>query len=176
MGLQKLREFPLKCPYCGGQMNVEVYLYEIPYIGPVLITVMNCPHCGFRRREVSVTEVGEAVKIKVRVTGEEELRYLVVKSSTASVYIPDVGLEYTPGPYAQGVITTVEGILHEFMSALEVICREGGERCKEVRRWLDNAIEGRASFTLVLCDPEGKSNVFGRVERGSMDEECPSLH
>ncbi|MEN2999298.1 MAG: ZPR1 zinc finger domain-containing protein [Acidilobaceae archaeon] len=175
MGLQKLREFPLTCPYCRGEMNVSVYLYEIPYVGPILITVMNCPSCGFRRREVSVAESGEALKIKVRVEGEEELKYLVVKSSTASVAIPEAGLEYVPGPYAQGVITTVEGILHEFLGALEVICQERRERCEEARKWLNEAIEGKARFTLVMCDPEGKSNVFGKAERSSMDVECPSL-
>ncbi|MCS7107239.1 MAG: ZPR1 zinc finger domain-containing protein [Acidilobaceae archaeon] len=174
MSLQKLREFPLACPYCGGQMGVSVYLYEVPYVGPILITVMSCLSCGFRRREVSIAEAGEPVKTKVRVKGEEELRYLVVKSSTASVLIPEMGLEYVPGPHAQGVITTVEGILHEFLGALDVICQEG-ERCERARRWLEEAIEGKVGFTLIMCDPEGKSGVFGQAERGPMDSECPSL-
>ncbi|MCX8195494.1 MAG: ZPR1 zinc finger domain-containing protein [Acidilobaceae archaeon] len=169
-----LREFELNCPQCGNKVKASVYAYEVPYLGPLLISVVKCESCGFRRRDVETAEAGEPVKIKVKVRGEKELRYLVVKSAKASVAIPEAGLEYTPGPYAQGYITTVEGILHEFLGALDVTC-EGG-RCEEIRRWLNEAVEGRVEFTLVICDPEGKSRVVGEAERGAIDEECPLLH
>ncbi len=166
----------VRCPACGQRtLELSEYIYEVPYFNKIIITSGTCRSCGFRYRDVRLAEATGPKKIVVRVKGEKQLRYLLVKSAMAAVYIPEKGYEMVPGPASQGFISTVEGILHRFMEALELVCRDSWERegCRDNKEWLENAIEGREEFTLVICDYEGTSKVLGEdVEEKPLDEEC----
>ncbi len=166
----------VRCPVCGREtLELKEYLYEVPYFGRILIASGTCSNCGFRYRDVRLAETTKPKKIIVKVRGERELRYLLVKSAYAYLYIPEVGYEMIPGPASTGFISTVEGVLHRFREALEVACRgeEDTEKCREHYRWIDEAIEGRREFTLIICDYEGASKVVGEnVVEEELDREC----
>ena len=167
----------VRCPSCGNMALVlETYLYKVPYFGDIVIDRGACSECGFKYRDVRVAEAGSPKKIVVKVRGEQELRYLVVKPSNASILIPERGYESVPGPYSPGYITTVEGILNGFLEALKIVCGDLNEgRCKEHATWLSRAIEGLESFTLIICDYEGAGRIIGdRVVVEDLDETCKS--
>jgi len=163
-----------RCPVCGREtLEVKEYLYEVPYFGRILIATGKCSNCGFSYRDVRLAETTKPKKIVVKVNGEKELRYLLVKSAYAYLYIPEVGYEMVPGPASTGFISTVEGVLHRFKEALDIACKEGGEDCERHYKWLEEAIEGKRPFTLVICDYEGASKVIGdNVVETELDEEC----
>ena len=167
------------CPVCGKKtLRIRVYLHEISYFGKILITVGRCSSCGYTFRDVRLAEATEPKKITVRVEGERQLRYLLIKSAATSVAIPEREYEMIPGPASMGFITTVEGILHRFLEALEMGCSaEDADKdiCDREKKWLERAIEGLERFTLVLCDYEGGSAVRGDeeyVSTGPLDEFC----
>ena len=171
----------LRCPVCGAKaLEVEEYIYKVPHFGVIILTSGTCRNCGFKYRDVRTAEAGRPKKIVVRVEGEEELRYLVVKSAMAAVKVREQGYEVKPGPASTGFISTVEGLLMRIEEALEIACKDptaDREACRRHREWLAKAREGKAPFTLVICDPEGASKVAGEkaVEEG-FDEECRSLY
>ncbi len=169
-----LYEGKARCPVCGREtLQLREYLYEVPYFGRIIITSGVCSNCGFRYRDVRLAETTKPKKIVVRVDGEKELRYLLVKSAYAYLYIPETGYEMIPGPASTGFISTVEGVLHRFREALEIACKDNGEECRRHFEWIYEAIEGRRPFTLVICDYEGASRVVGEnVEEMELDEEC----
>jgi len=175
-GPVKILEYKSKCPYCGlDSLTVSEYIYNTPFMGSVLITTSICLECGFKHRDVSSLDADNPSKIKVRVLGERELRYMVVKSSSASVKILETGLEYIPGPYSQGYITTIEGLLYEFQEATTIACRDAEDRdkCTSIIEWINKAIDGLVEFTLILCDPSGKSKIYGdNVIEELFDQEC----
>ncbi len=184
-GLEKLLGSPIRepillhsgrvrCPVCGRQtLELKEYLYEVPYFGRILISTGKCANCGFTYRDVRLAEVTRPKKIVVKVSGDRELRYLLVKSAYAYLYIPEVGYEMIPGPASTGFISTVEGVLHRFREALDIACKDGGEECERHYKWIDEAIEGKRPFTLVICDYEGASKVIGEnVVEEDLDEEC----
>ena len=167
------------CPICGKKtLKVSVYLYEVSYFGKILLFSGECSSCGYKYRDVRLAESQAPRKIIVRVEGERQLRYLLIKSAATAVIIKEREYEMVPGPASTGFITTVEGILHRFKEALNVIC--GGEGagstvCEEEREWLDRAIEGKEKFTMILCDYEGGSAVKGEKEYVTvepLDEDC----
>ena len=165
-----------KCPSCGlYTLSVSEYMYSVPYFGGIVLSVGTCTNCGYRYRDVRLAEATEPKKIIVKVEGEGELRYLLIKSAMATLYIPEKGYEMHPGPASTGFITTAEGGLHRFLEVLEILCREKSddEPCRENREWLRSAIEGKQKFTLIICDSEGTSKVVGdKVEVRELDEEC----
>ncbi|MEB3851458.1 MAG: ZPR1 zinc finger domain-containing protein [Desulfurococcales archaeon] len=175
-----LVEETVVCPACGKRsLVIREYLYEVPYFGKIVLGEGRCSNCGYHYSDVRVAEASEPKKIIVKVHGEKQLRYLLVKSATAAILIPEKGYEMVPGPASMGFISTVEGVLHRFLEVLEVACsgREEDQACLENRRWLERAIEGLERFTLVICDFEGTSRVVGDdVAEEPIDEECRRLH
>ncbi len=171
----KIAEYILNCPYCNNlTFKVEEYIYEIPVFGKILLSVGLCPTCEFKRRDVGVLEEKGPKKLVLKVRGEKELRYLVVKSAKASILIPEIALEYTPTMYSYGYITTVEGILHEFQQATLIACaNEQSQQCKDILLWLERAINGEIEFTMIICDFDGLSKIVGEtVVEKELDEEC----
>ncbi|MCS7099076.1 MAG: ZPR1 zinc finger domain-containing protein [Sulfolobales archaeon] len=150
----------IKCPQCGElSLNVVARLVDIKYFGKVIIESGRCSSCGFVYGDVYVAEYGEPKKIEVKVTRESG-DYLVIKSSTATVVIPELGVEISPGPAAQGYITTARGILENVAEVLSAMCREGGEGCHRRLEEVNRALRGEADFTLIIEDPLGKSAVY----------------
>jgi zinc finger protein len=175
-----LAEEKAVCPSCGKPtLVIKEYLYEVPYFGKIVLSEGRCSNCGYKYSDVRVAEVSEPKKIIVKVSGERELRYLLVKSAMAAVLIKEKGFEMIPGPASVGFISTVEGILHRFLEAVFVVCSSQPESvaCRENKQWLERAIDGKEKFTLVICDYEGTSKVIGEnvIETG-IDEECMRLY
>ncbi len=155
---QKLFETRVKCPSCGhDELVVEDYLYEIPYIGKIVLSTGRCRRCGYRFNDVRAAEAKDPRLLKLRVETPDDLNVLVVRASTASIEIPELGLLMEPGPASQGFITTVEGVLERFREVLELLCREDGEECRARLEELEKAKRGEKPFTLVIRDPEGVS-------------------
>ncbi len=169
----KIFESIARCPVCGGEsLKVSVYMYTIPYFGNVVMSIYLCGNCGFKSSDVGVLEEGRPKKVTVKIRGGGGLRYLIVKPSRASIRIPEVPLEYTPGPYSTGYITTVEGILYEFQEAVSIACQQAETpECPKILDWLKRAIEGAVEFTLEMCDYEGTGKIVGEeVVETSIDE------
>ena len=165
----------VRCPSCNTQsMKMETFLYNVPHFGNIILDKGECARCGFKYRDVKVAEASEPKKLIVRVRGERELRYLVVKPSTTLIYIPERGYESIPGLYSPGYITTIEGILGSFLEALNIICGESEDRgCKKHLQWLTRALKGEEQFTLVMCDYDGTGKILGEnVEVENLDKEC----
>ncbi len=168
----------LRCPVCGKNLfNLKIYLYNIKNFGNILMTVGKCSACGFKTVDVKLAEPTPPKKITVRVEGDEQLRYLVVKSAYSAVIIPEREYEMIPGPASVGFITTIEGLLYRFEEAVKVACkgRESSVECRREIEWIRRAIDGREKFTIIICDFEGGSKVRGNPEfvvEEPLDEIC----
>jgi len=162
--LQKIGEMETRCPACGSRgLVIEDYLYDMPGVGRVILSTGKCRFCGYRYTDVRVAEAKEPRRIIYRVEGLEDLNALVIRASTATIRIPEIGAEMKPGPAAQGFITTIEGVLHMFRDVLEFLCRDRKDRvCAEKLEWLNRAIDGKEEFTLIIEDPDGVSVIKGK--------------
>ncbi len=170
-----LYEGLITCPICNRKsLRLKEYLYEVPYFNKILITTGKCSNCGYTYRDVRLAEVTKPKKIVAYISGEEELRYLLVKSAYAYLSIPEKGYEMIPGPASQGFITTIEGVLHRFMEALNLACKNAVDNnCVDNRKWIEEAIEGKREFTLIICDYEGASKIIGeKVVEENLDKYC----
>lgn len=85
---------------------------------------------------------------------------MVIKSSTARIEIPELGVTIEPGPSAQAYISTVEGILYRVLDVLEAFSTEKRENYEAKRGEIMNAINGKIRFTFILEDPYGNSLII----------------
>jgi zinc finger protein len=152
---------------CGKESSLvvsEIY-YEFPGFGSVYLLSAICRNCGFKHTDVmEVNPHQDPLRITVVVEGPDDVNHLVVRSSYATIKMPELGVTITPGPYAQGVISTIEGFLHRAREIVEFLAsneldEEQMRKCSETLDKLTAAIEGRLKFTFIIEDPSGLSTV-----------------
>ena len=153
----------ISCPSCGNEINVVTALYDTPYFGKILITSMSCD-CGFRHSDSFSAEIKDPVRFKLEVN-RDTLFSKVVRSTSATLRIPELGLTMEPGPASQGFITNVEGVLIRFQEIVEMAKRwnsdseDAVKRCEYILEKLKKAMEGEEMLTLILEDPYGNSAI-----------------
>jgi len=171
--IQKIWTLTTTCPVCGKkELIVEDYLYEMPLVGKVLISVSKCKNCNYKHNDVRAVDSHGPQRISFKVNEPQDLGVLVVRSSSATIKIPDLGIEITPGPAAQGFITTIEGILDRILDALSVMKNDPEMRerdIKEKEEEILKAKKGQKRFTLIIEDPEGVSRIISeRAEKEAL--------
>lgn len=146
------------CPTCGEQsFYIVEFSYKTPYFGEILVISGKCSKCGYRYFDIVNLEEHEPVRFVLKVNDEVDASSLVVKSQTALIIIPELGVMIEPGPASQAYITTVEGILYKVLDVLELYKDENIEKYAKQRELLEKAIKGKIKFTLILEDNYGNS-------------------
>lgn len=97
----------------------------------------------------------------------------ILRTSTATVLLPELGAVIDPGIDAPYFITNVEGLLSRIEDALErirvlKISQEGEGEIVKIKRLIREIKEGRRGLTIIIDDPTGLSDIFappGKVIR-----------
>jgi zinc finger protein len=157
-----------KCPICKeNALNLIQKEYEIELYGPAILLTALCENCKFAYRDVLLLTSSEPNVMKLKVTSEE-LNAKIVKSSTATILIPELKIKITPGPASEGYITTIEGILNRIEEAAKLILSSlkglRKERCKKFLEEIQKAKDGKKIFTFIIKDPYGKSAIIPKKE------------
>ena len=149
------------CPSCGNNsFSLVEFSYKTPFFGEILILSGKCSKCGYRYFDAVNLEEHRPVRFVLRVRDVKELNSMVIKSSTARIEIPELGVTIEPGPSAQAYISTVEGILYRVLDVLEAFSTENRENYEAKRGEIMNAINGKIKFTFILEDPYGNSLII----------------
>lgn len=161
--LKELYRTTIECPVCRTKsLEYAEYLYDVPRIGKTVLSTGKCKKCGFKTNDARILEATKPKKIIIHVTSPNDLNILIVKSSSTRVILPELGIDIKPGPASQGYITTIEGVLHRVKEVLESVCtyeEVNKEACEKRLEEVEEAIDGKKSFRLIMLDPEGVSAV-----------------
>ena len=163
--LKLLKEEVVRCPICKKEaMKISIYSYEIPLIGPVVMIVGKCKECGYKFVDIKTLERKGNQKIEFKVKEKNDLNVLLLRSSTATLQIPELQVEISPGPVSQGFLTTVEGVLNKIKDIIEFLCKDAENEkekreCNERLKRLQEMLEGKREFMIIIKDPEGYSKI-----------------
>jgi len=165
----KTRQIPeVKCPVCGVQSLTEQEAkHDVDHFGPVLLTTIVCANCGFKHGDVTCLNVQEPSSISASIEALEDLKMSVVRSSNATIQIPELGVLITPGPIAEGFISNVEGVLERVEQVTRMLVRDPKKRDRAERflQRIKEARDGSIKFTLIIKDPLGNSAIIAKDER-----------
>ena len=162
--MDKLEHQP--CPICHEkQLTLIEDEQEIPYFGKVFLFSMECAACKFRKADVEAAARKEPTKYTLEVDSEEDMKIRVVKSSEATVKIPQMKMSVTPGPVSEGYISNIEGVLTRFEKVIEDeketaededVKKQAQKLLKKLRRvkW------GQEKLKIILEDPSGNSAII----------------
>jgi zinc finger protein len=154
---------PGPCPCCNTEIK---YLYKtenIPYFSDILIISAICPACGYKYVDTQLLKHGEPVRYTVAIGSEEDLAIRIIRSMSASIEIPELGVRIDPGPVCQGFVSNVEGVLDRIETVVKGALRWGTDAERENAAALLADIErvkrGTMPVTLILEDPGGNSGI-----------------
>jgi len=135
--------------------------YEVEHFGSVLLGVATCQNCGYKHTDVTTLTAHEPTVLSAKINSVDDLNIHVVKSGTATVNIPEFQATITPGPYSEGYISNVEGVLSKIEDALTfMLSSASGRSLQKGERMLKKirvAREQKPHFTFVMKDPFGNS-------------------
>ncbi len=151
------------CPVCKvkGSLELKTKTEEIPYFGEIMESTVQCEECGFKHSDVICLEVKEPVKYILKI-GKDKMSKRVVKSQTATISIPELGLKVEPGPQSQGFVSNVEGILERFDKAVNTALSwaeddVSKQNAIKIMEKMEEIRNGDNVATLILEDPFGHS-------------------
>jgi len=153
------------CPLCHEKALILTEREtEVPYFGKVYLFSMTCTSCKYHKADVEATEQKEPVKYEFEISGEDDMKVRVVKSSEATVKLPHIAT-ITPGPASQGYVTNIEGILNRVKYQIESAKEteedeEDKKKAKNLLKKLLNITWGKEKQRLIIEDPSGNSAVI----------------
>ena len=167
--LESIIEQP--CPICSSNSGITMNVHnsEIPYFGEHTQMTMLCDFCGWRHTDFIPAEGKKPGAWGINVDSIEKLNVRIVRSSSCTVIIDELGLEVEPGGSSTGYISNIEGVLNRFEDAVSLIYRqsltdtsdrENQEKCSQLLSEITLVKNGKKTVKLQLLDPMGHSQIL----------------
>jgi len=155
-----------QCPICKKKtLTLKEEETTVPHFGKLLLFSMTCSSCNYSSSDVEPLEKKEPAKYTITTDNEKDMNIKVVKSSTATVKIPQLKISVTPGPASIGYISNIEGLLDRFKAVIEDQ-RDNAED-KETRKKAKNLLKkiwkvklGEVPLKIIIEDPNGNSAII----------------
>ena len=124
--------------------------------------------CSFRFADTMVLSSKEPMRYEISIETSEDLDARVIRSTSGTIRIPEMGIVIEPGTVSESYITNIEGILQRVQSVLMTASRWVQEdkdkfaRSQELMHMLEEVIEGRKKITVIIEDPLGNSAIISK--------------
>jgi len=179
----------IKCPGCSiGSIDIRNSETDIPHFGKVIISTIQCPECGYRSSDVVPLTSLPPRRYIASIDSEIDLSIRVIRSSTSTVLIPEIGLRIDPGTVNEGYITNVEGVFNRVLSILSHILRDLSKQpdqfvdtaeriertnvlIEKLTRIMTGSFDKNEVLTIILEDPNGNSALVSDDEDDILTED-----
>ncbi|NMB86011.1 MAG: ZPR1 zinc-finger domain protein [Methanosaeta sp. PtaB.Bin018] len=154
------------CPVCNRQMQFNWETQEIPYFGEAMVIAGVCT-CGFRHSDTILLGQKEPARFTLQVTDPDDMDARVIRSSSGTIRVPELGVDVEPGHASESYVSNVEGVLSRIEDVVDFAtrsARDAGsvENTRRGEMILENialARQGRFKLTVILEDPLGNSAI-----------------
>ncbi len=171
------------CPICNEELTMHWQADEIPYFGEVMYINAKCDHCDFRFADTMILTQRSPIRYELNISDIKDLNARVVRSTSGTIRIPELGIDVEPGSVSESYVTNVEGILERVkkvvVTATEWVKDEAESHARglEILDMLEAAIHGEQALTLVIEDPLGNSAIISdrAVSRPLSKQEASNL-
>lgn len=106
------------------------------------------------------------MRYEMLVETPEDLSTRVIRSTSGTIRIPEMGIVVEPGTVSESYITNIEGVLQRVQSVLLTASRwvqedeEKFSRSQELLCMLEEVFDGKKKITLIVEDPLGNSAII----------------
>lgn len=104
------------------------------------------------------------MEYKYKITIIDDMKIRVIRSSTATIELPELGIKIEPAAASEAFVSNIEGVLVRAAHIIEQAIRFTGEnkkkdRGKQILKLIEQLRNGKGSATLIIKDPMGNSAI-----------------
>lgn len=164
---QEKFETKISCPLCCNDLIMNWQRDNIPYFGDIMYISAKC-QCGFRFADTMILSSKEPMRYELSVETSEDLDSKVIRSTSGTIRIPEMGIIIEPGAVSESYITNIEGVLQRVKNVLMTASKwvqedeEKFSRSQELLSMLEEVIEGKRKITVIIEDPLGNSAIISK--------------
>lgn len=172
------------CPVCSSEMDFNWETKEVPHFGEAMIIAGVCC-CGYRHSDTILLSQKEPARYTLTVSSPEDLNTRIIRSSSSTIRVPELGIDVEPGPASEAYVSNVEGVLDRIRGIVEFATRsaceagdlEKAEQGSKILTNMDMALKGQFNLTVIIEDPLGNSAIDSEkaVRSALTDEEVAGL-
>lgn len=168
------------CPLCSKELVTNWVGDNIPFFGEVMHITSMC-ECGFRYSDTMIMTQRKPVHYELKIKTPDDLDARVVRSTSGTIRIPELGIDIEPGPASESFVSNIEGVLDRVEEIIGMVTRWGEkektERALELLSTLEKIKAGEYEITVIIEDPLGNSAIIAEnaIRRELTDEEAARL-
>jgi zinc finger protein len=106
----------------------------------------------------------EPVHYEMAISTTDDIDARVVRSTSGTIRIPELGIDMEPGPASESFISNIEGVLDRVADILEMVVRWNEDdktpRAKELLSNIEKIKAGEFGITVIIEDPLGNSAII----------------
>jgi zinc finger protein len=164
---------------CSSEMDFNWETKEIPHFGEAMIIAGVCC-CGYRHSDTILLSQKEPMRHTLTVTSPEDLDARVIRSSSGTIRVPELGIDVEPGAASEAYVSNVEGVLNRIRDMVEFATRsaqeagdlEKTERGGQILENMKMVLKGQFNLTVIIEDPLGNSAIVSeKAVRCALTEE-----
>lgn len=180
---QERFETKICCPLCQKDLVMNWQRDNIPYFGEIMYISARC-QCSFRFADTMILSTKEPMRYEMLVETSEDLDARVIRSTSGTIRIPEMGVTIEPGSVSESYVTNIEGVLQRVRDVLLTASRwvqgdeEKSSRSEELLCMLEDVIEGKRKITVIVEDPLGNSAIISKKVKATRlsEEEAEKLN
>jgi zinc finger protein len=180
---QERFETKICCPLCHTDLVMNWQRDNIPYFGEILYVSARC-QCSFRFADTMILSSKEPMRYEMPVETLEDLDARVIRSTSGTIRIPEMGVTIEPGSVSESYITNIEGVMQRVREVLLTASRwvqgdeEKSSRSEELLGMIEEVIQGKRRITVIIEDPLGNSAIISKKVKATKlsEEEAKKLN
>jgi zinc finger protein len=153
------------CPLCSKELVTNWVSDNIPFFGEVMHITSIC-ECGFRYSDTLILAQRKPVHYELKIKTPDDIDARVVRSTSGTIRIPELGIDIEPGPASESFVSNIEGVLDRVGEILGMATRWGEkektERALELLSILEKIKAGEYEITVIIEDPQGNSAIISK--------------
>jgi zinc finger protein len=163
------------CPLCANTLTFKFSTDEIPFFGEIMLVSTSCT-CGFKYADTITLNEREAARYEIEFDSSD-FTTRVIRSSSGTVQIPELGVTIEPGSASEAFVSNVEGVLCRVEEVIAMATKwssndpEKTALGNQLLEMIDSVRNGKSMMTLVIDDPFGNSAIISpRAQRRALSE------
>ncbi|HJH31962.1 MAG TPA: ZPR1 zinc finger domain-containing protein [Methanosarcinaceae archaeon] len=153
------------CPLCHEDLIIKWKSDNIPFFGEVMYITALC-ECSFRFADTMILTQKEPVRYEMTIDTVKDLDARVVRSTSGTIRIPELGIDVEPGTVSESYVTNIEGVLDRIQNVVVTASKwvkddkEKYALSLEILKKLDDVKIGQQKLTVIIEDPLGNSAII----------------
>lgn len=109
-----------------------------------------------------ISSIHEPTRYEYQINSKKDMSVRIVRSSSGTIFIPEIGASVEPGPVSEGFVSNIEGILERIKNVTEDMETKDKKKKKEILEKIEKIRNGKEKATLIIDDPLGNSAIIGK--------------